>query len=354
MENLKSQIKVIGIAGSYGKTTMKEVLKEVLAAKFSVMATPESVNTPLGIARWILSEVNSATEIIVVEMGEHYRGDIAKLCRLTAPDVSVVTGINEAHLERMKKMETIVETVFEIVSGTKPGGLVVINGDDKRVMEHYKEYVWPDHVVEKFKMDDLDNKKFNPESLQWEAVLDGVGNITIGLLAPYACGVVSAAAKVSQSFGMSPEEIKKGIQGILPVEHRLQPIRSSGDVLVIDDSYNGNPDGVREAINVLSQFSGRRKVYITPGLVETGSQSQEIHNKIGAQLAEVVNVVILIKNSVTPWVEEGIFSANGKAQDASPEIIWFGTAQEAHAGLKNILKPGDVVLFQNDWGDQYL
>jgi UDP-N-acetylmuramoyl-tripeptide--D-alanyl-D-alanine ligase len=155
--------------------------------------------------------------------------------------------------------------------------------------------------------------------------------------------------------------------------------------LVIDDSYNGNSDGVAEAIKVLSRFKNRRKIYITPGLVEIGKSSADIHRGIGKLLAGVADVVILIKNSVTPWIVEGLSSSgvilrpqcnseaeesqtNGKeilrrsdaltAQDDAvskkPQIIWFNSALEAHAGLKDILKPGDVILFQNDWGDQYL
>lgn len=354
-------LKIIGIAGSYGKTTMKEVLKAVLSAKFRVMATPESINTPVGIARWILNSVNASVEILIVEMGEHYKGDIEQLCQLTPPDISVVTGINQAHLERMKNMDTIVGTIFEIVSGTKAGGLVVLNGNDARVMGHYKEFIWPDHKIEKYAIEDFSNSVFNPETLQWQGQLAGAGELKINLLARYALGVVSAAVKISKSLGLSPEEIRKGAESIRPVEHRLQPIRSGGDVLVIDDSYNGNPDGVREAIEVLSFFTQRRKVFITPGLVETGKEAKEIHLEIGRQLAGVANVVILIKNSVTEYIEAGITnqesskSSEPKIKESNlPSILWFGTAQEAHAALKDILKPNDVILFQNDWGDQYI
>ncbi len=347
-------LKIIGIAGSYGKTTMKEVLKSVLSTKFRVLSTPESVNTPIGIARWILKNVDASVEILIVEMGEHYKGDIEQLCQLTPPDISVVTGINQAHLERMKNMDTIVETIFEIISGTKAGGLVVLNGNDARVMGHYKEFIWPDHKIEKYAIEDFSNNAFHPETLQWQGHLAGAGELKINLLARYALGVVSAAVKISKSLGLSLEEIKKGVESIRPVEHRLQPMRSGGDVLVIDDSYNGNPDGVREAIEALSFFTQRRKVFITPGLVETGKEFKEIHLEIGRQLAGVANVVILIKNSVTGWIEQGVNEGMTSHKNNRVEIVWFETTQEAHAALKDILKPNDVILFQNDWGDQYI
>ncbi len=345
-----ASLKVVGIAGSYGKTTMKEVLLKVLGAKLKVAATPESVNTPVGIARWVLRELDPSVEVLVIEMGEHYKGDVEEVCAMARPDIAMVTGINEAHLERMKNLENVVDTIFEIVSCSKPGALVVLNGDDKNVSENYKKYVWPDHKVESFKMEDFSSKNFNTETLQWEAELPGTGKVKISLIGEYALGDVSAAVRLAKSLGLNEEEIKRGVEKIQPVEHRLQPIKSAGGVLVIDDAYNGNSTGVSEAIKVLSRFQSRRKIYITPGLVETGRQAGEVHKKIGQELASVADLVILIKNSVTPFIAEGL-----KAAGFSPDkMVWFDTALVAHENLKNILRPGDVVLFQNDWGDQYL
>ncbi len=353
-------LKIIGIAGSYGKTTMKEILTQVLSSKHQVAGTPESVNTPVGIARWILDKVDGGADIAILEMGEHYVGDVEYLCRLTPPDIAVVTGINEAHLERMKSLSNITSTIFEVVSKAKPGALVVLNGDDENIVKHYKEYVWPDHKLEFFSKNSNSEKckvksaKFNTEELLWEAEVEGIGRVDINLLGEYALGDVDAAIKIARELKMNDAEIKIGINRITSVEHRLQPIKSAGDVLVIDDSYNGNPAGAAEAVKVLSRFVNNRKIYITPGLVEMGEKSASIHRIIGEQLAGAADVVILIKNSVTPWIEQGIKSANQRISKSENQVIWFDSAQEAHAELKNILKPGDVILFQNDWGDQYI
>ncbi len=352
-------LKIIGIAGSYGKTTMKEVLLEVLGAKFNAAATPESVNTPVGIARWILRKFDPSLEVAIVEMGEHYKGDVEYLCKIIPPDVAVVTGINEAHLERMKNMETVVSTIFEIVSGTKPKGLVVLNGDDENVVNHCKEYVWPDHRVEFFGKNSTSSKfkvqssKFEAEKLSWRKEIEGIGEVNVSLLGEYALADVQAAVMIAQKLGMSIEEIKQGIEKIKPVPHRLQPILSPKEVLVIDDSYNGNPHGAAEATWVLSRFVSRRKIYITPGLVEMGKKSADVHREIGRQLAGVADVVILIRNSVTPFIEQGVNSQESIVRK-KPEIIWFNTAQEMHVSLSKFVRSGDVVLFQNDWGDQYI
>ncbi|MFA5991069.1 MAG: UDP-N-acetylmuramoyl-tripeptide--D-alanyl-D-alanine ligase [Candidatus Doudnabacteria bacterium] len=372
-------LKIIGIAGSYGKTTMKEVLRAVLSSKYHVASAPESVNTPVGIARWVLKNFESTFpspqpspargeggqyEIAIIEMGEHYKGDVEEICNIAKPDVAVVTGINEAHLERMKTLENITDTVFEVVSKSKAGALIVLNGDDKNVTENYKNYIWPDHKLEFYGKNSskskfqISNFKFDTEKLGWDAIIDGGEKIFINLLGGYALGDVMAAVKIAQSLGMNNEEILNGIANIKPVEHRLQPIKSAGGVLVIDDAYNGNPAGVVEAIKVLLRFQNRRKLFITPGLVETGKATVEIHREIGKQLAEVADVVILIRNSVTGYIEEGI-NESSKYQVASskykkPEVIYFNTAQEAHSSLSKILQPNDVIVFQNDWGDQYI
>lgn len=356
-----SRIKIIGIAGSYAKTTLKTVLLKVLSVKFRVAATPDSVNTSVGVARWILKNFDESTEIAIVEMGEHYRGDILNLCELTPPDIGIITGINEAHLERMSTMDNIVATIFEIAQGIKKNGLLVINADDKNVEKYYRQYIKQGQAVEKFsafakasadkQISNFKFQKFNTETLYWECVHDDLGNIKIHLLGEYALGLADGAVKIAQWLGMSNNEIKEGVEKIRPVTHRLEPKTAPGNVLVIDDAYNGNSDGAREAIKVLARFADRRKIYITPGLVETGSAAAEVHREIGRQLSSVADVVILIKNSVTPWIESGIMNyESGK----KPQIIWYNTAQEAHASLSKILKPNDVILFQNDWGDQYL
>jgi len=367
------KLKIIGVAGSYGKTTMKEVLKQVLGSRFKVQATPESVNTPVGIARWALKNVGlfspspqpsptrgegDYNEIAIVEMGEHYRGDVEEICNIAKPDIAVVTGIDEAHLERMQTMENIIDTIFEIVSKAKPGALVVLNGDDKNVVDHFKEYVWPDHKLAVYGQQNqesrIKNQGFNTEKLGWDAEVEGVGKIFINLLGEYGLGDVDAAIKIAKSLGMSNEDIKRGIANIKPVPHRLQPIRSAGNILVIDDSYNGNSEGVKEAIKVLSRFANRRKIFITPGLVETGKAIIDVHKEIGRQLATVADVVILIRNSVSGYIESGIKNQELRMGVKKPEIIIFDSATEAHAALGKILKPNDVIVFQNDWGDQYI
>lgn len=351
------ELKIIGVAGSYGKTTMKEVLTQVLSIKYKVSSPAESINTPVGIARFILNKLGDDTKILILELGEHYRGDIKQLCDIAQPDVAVITGINEAHLERMNTLENIAATIFEAAEFAKPEAMVVMNGDDARVVNRYRGFTGGREV--RFYSSgsghldyDVSNQKFDQQGLAWSFEVKDRGTFSIGLIAKYGIGASVAALAVAEHLGMNDTDIKIGLSQVRPVEHRLQPIRSGNNILVIDDSYNGNPAGAAEAIKVLSRFTDRRKIYITPGLVETGAAAAEVHREIGRSLAGVADVVILIKDSVTPEIELGIrnYESGGK----KPEVMWFDTALDMHQSLKNIVKPGDVVVFQNDWGDQYI
>lgn len=350
------KLRIIGIAGSYGKTTFKNILNTILGSALSVQSTPESVNTTVGIAQWLLKCYDKNTDILIVEMGEHYQGDIRDICRLTSPHIAVVTGINEAHLERLGDLKTAVATMFEISQNAQKNAWLVLNADDTNIAANYQAYI-KEQTISFYSANNhplaaeaIEAAHFSPEDLSWHLTLNDWPDIKIPLLGHYALGAVAAAIMITRHFNLTNQQIQHGLLALKPIKHRLQAIQSQGDVLVIDDSYNGNPDGFKEAIRVLNNFPERRKIMLTPGLVETGSQNQAIHSELGWLLAKTADKVILIKNSATPFLAEGLKEGGFTEEN----IYWFPTAQAAHEALKNILKPHDVILFQNDWGDQYL
>jgi UDP-N-acetylmuramoyl-tripeptide--D-alanyl-D-alanine ligase len=323
------QLEIVGIAGSYGKTTMKEAVFAILSQKYSVLKTPENINTPLGIARLILDKLDSSTQVLIVEMGEYTRGDVQEICSIVKPQTAIITGINEAHLERMGSIENTIAAIFELAQNMNQKGLLVLNGDNKLISENYKTFI----TTQKVELVSSKEKS----------------NLHSGLLGRYATGVLHAAAAVGTYLGLTQEQIEKGALSVRPLPHRLQPIEGTRGVLVIDDSYNGNPEGVSEAIHLLSTYTGRRKIYITPGLVETGTKIKEVHIQIGKELASVADRVVLIKNSASPYIAQGLME-NGFNKN---HILWYGSAHEAHAAMGEIIEPNDVVLFQNDWPDNY-
>ena len=353
------KLKVIAITGSYGKTTMKEVVAAALSERFIVIKTDENKNTPLGVARLILEKLTPQTEILLLEMGAYRRGEIAQLCAIARPHISILTGINESHLERFGSLAATIAAKFEIVTCARDQATVILNADDERVSKHYHDYTGGRNVLFYSAYNDkrcpyhVANKRFAYDDLTQHAditrVEDTVGSVKTSFLGEYIFGDIIAARMVARELRVSAEDFRRGIAKLKPIAHRLQPIAGQNGILVIDDSYNGSAHGVEEAIRVLERFKDRRKLYVTPGLVETGDQARALHERIGKRLARVADVVILINNSVTHYIVQGLL-ANGFAKK---DIIFFPTAVEAHREMQKITKPGDVVLFQNDWPDNY-
>ncbi len=336
-------LKIIGVAGSYGKTGMKDLITTVLSEKYQVVRTQESINTPVGISRTILKEVDDKTEILIVEMGEYYKGDIKNICSIVHPQIGVITGINEAHFERLKSIENSVRTIFEIAENMVSDGILLLNNLDKNIKNNYKKFVDNQEVYFYSAKGKIEFNEDAPGYIYQK--------IFFPLLGKYNLDKIDGVIYLAKKLGLTDREIETGLKKIKTPAHRLQPVLNpEKNILVIDDSYNGNPDGVEEAIKTLSLFKKRRKVFITPGLVEIGDKNREVHQRIGQRLNDVVDLVILIKNSVTPYIEEGL-TKNGFNKEC---ILWFDSMTEAQNNLGKYLKTGDVVLFQNDWPDNYV
>ncbi|MDR3571617.1 MAG: UDP-N-acetylmuramoyl-tripeptide--D-alanyl-D-alanine ligase [Candidatus Pacebacteria bacterium] len=336
----------IAVAGSYGKTTMREILKSVLSSGKRVAAPGGSHNTPLGIAKFV-EQLRGDEEVLIFEFGEYYPGDIMRLCKFVEPQWGVITGINEAHLERFKTVDRAAATIFELARYLKDKP-VYVNADNELVRAHAAtthirydahgagdwQVVAAETGIEGTSID----FKHDEAVLRARSKLLGLHNV----------GPIAAAADIASKLGLTDEQIRLGIERTKPFDHRLQP-RLDGGVVMIDDSYNGNPDGARVAIEFLRTLQGRRRWYVTPGLVEMGSRKQEVHETIGRELAQAhIEKVVLLRNSVTPYIAKGL-----QESDYKGEIVWFDEALAAYRALPTMTVSGDVVLIQNDWPDQY-
>ncbi len=383
----------IAIAGSYGKTSMREILKTVLGKGKRVSAPPGSYNTPQGIAKFVKG-LQGDEEVLIFELGEYYPGDIRKLCDFVQPDMGVITGVNEAHLEKFKDISRTQKTIFELadylasVIPAEAGiqkGLLYINGENALAKEYVTTLIPPFLKEVPDRAEDLNPsaRKFATPFMKerinfytragagkWKVenaktslegttftLADGTQKISAHshLLGLHQVGPLAAVADIATGLGLTPLQIEQGISETKPFEHRLEPKTDAHGVITLDDSYNGNPDGVRAVIDFLASLKGiglsaeGRRFYVTPGLVEMGVKTEEAHKEIGRQLASAgIEKVVLIRNSVTPFIEKGL--QEGKYEG---EIIWFAKALEAFSALPNLTVKGDVVLLQNDWPDQY-
>ncbi|MEK7608248.1 MAG: Mur ligase family protein [Patescibacteria group bacterium] len=337
----------IGVAGSFGKTTMREILKTVLSEGKKVAAPPHSHNTPLGISRFAKT-LKGDEEVLIFELGEYCPGDVRRLCNLVQPSMGVITGVNEAHLQRFKSLERTVGTIYELSDylGKKP---VYVNGESELGQKNARpnHFVYSRKGVRGWK---IENQKTDLTGTSFIMTKNDMGlEMKSALLGLHQVGPLAAAADIALILGLSPEQVKSGVNKTTPFSHRLELKTDDAGVVTLDDSYNGNPDGFNAAIDFLASLEGCRRFYVTPGLVEMGSQTEEVHRQIGRRLARTsIEKVVLVKNSVTPYIEQGL-----KEEEYHGEIIWFNDALAAFVALPLLTVKGDVVLLQNDWPDQY-
>lgn len=337
----------IAIAGSFGKTSMREILKTVLSEGKRVAAPPHSYNTPLGISAFVKT-LKGDEEVLIFELGEYYPGDVRTLCQLVQPDIGFITGINEAHLQKFKTLERTTETIYELADylGSKT---TYVNGGNELTRRKARSghLLYGFEGVGEWKVEDpktdLSGTSFtlvsNSTRLQLKSSLLGLHQV----------GPLAATAHVAIRLGLSIEQVQKGIGKTKPFDHRLEQSTDAAGVITLDDSYNGNPDGVRVVIDFLASLKGHRRFYVTPGLVEMGSRTEMIHKEIGHWLAQAgIENVILIRNSVTPYIEQGLEEAG-----YTGKVLWFEESLRAFAALPHVTIQGDVVLLQNDWPDQY-
>lgn len=337
----------IGIAGSFGKTTMREILKTVLGSGLKVAGPGENFNTLIGISRFA-KNLKGDEQVLIFELGEYYEGDITELCGLVNPEIGIITGVNEAHFEKFKDIEKTARTIFELAKWPAVK-TVYVNGENKIA----KEKADPKHTlynhlgVADFQ---VSNIVTSLSGTSFEVDIEGAKyKLESNLLGAHQVGPLVLALQLGRSLGIPMEKLQQGVSKTKPFDHRMSAQTDHQGVTIIDDSYNGNPDGVEKVIEFLSGLEVPRKIYATPGLVEMGSASAQVHQEIGKKLAIAkIDKVLLVQNSVTPFIEAGLREAHFQG-----DILWFPDGLALFRALPSITVSGDVVLLQNDWPDQY-
>ena len=343
---------VVGITGSYGKTTVKNILKIILEEKFKVCASPSSYNTPLGIAKTILSNLSESDEVFIAEMGAKQMFDIKELCEIVEPEIGLITGIGNQHLLTFGSVENIVKTkgeLAEFVSQTKGKLFVNIDSDlSKKLAENYSKAIITSIGVSSGDMF-VQNVKTTSKGSTFELVAKGeVQKCETILLGEHNISNILIASRVAYEMGISLKEISAGIKKLHTVQHRLEIVKSSSTYTIIDDAYNSSVEGSKASLNVLSKFVGSKFV-ITPGLVELGDEQYNSNFEFGKNMAEVCDYVIIDYASNFKAISEGLKSANFDED----KIIQVANLTQAVEILNKLAKKDDVVLFENDLPDNY-
>ena len=346
-------MKIIGITGSYGKTSVKFYLKTLLEARYSVLMTPESFNTPMGVVRTIREHLKPDHEIFLCEMGARHVGDIKEICDMVRPEWGIITSIGPQHLETFYTMDNIVHTKFELADALPADGTLFLNGDCSYITDYCDRY--PNRVLysaeeqrqggyyaKDIRVSELgtDFTVVSPEGeeARYQTRLIGGHNVI---------NLVGAIA-VANRMGIPLVELKVPVRRLQPVPHRLQ-MRQQGNVTIIDDAYNSNPVGSKAAVETLAMFEGVR-ILVTPGMVELGDSEEEYNYKFGTYAAGCCDYVALVGERHTRPIREGLLAegfdetrifTGEKLEDALQ--FAYGIREQGHK----------YILLENDLPDNY-
>lgn len=369
---------IIGITGSYGKTSVKHILGHILKTSAPTLMTPGSVNTLMGITRIIREQLQPQHQYFIVEMGAYGPGSIGTLCALTPPHYGIISSIGHAHYERFKTLDTVVHAKYELAESvlSRRGMMIVhektlkfehsrnirnqamdnfiVCGEPMRTKEPRTEqefsYLAPDDLnilsVEQTPKGLCVNIKWKDEKYTLRAPLYGIHhghNIALA----FACAM---------SLGMEAKDIKAALARVPQIRHRLEVKAQLDGTIIIDDAFNSNPPGFRSALHVLGVLAKDNKetkgagrgILITPGMVELGAAHDEVHKTIGTLAASICDVIVVVKPDRVPTFIEGI-----KEAPQSPLLKSFDTFADAQKWVIEQKKEGDVILIENDLPDIY-
>ncbi|MDI9325185.1 MAG: Mur ligase family protein [Alphaproteobacteria bacterium] len=335
----------ICIVGSFGKTTLRTIITHIVQQEKSVDTPSKNFNTPIGIYRFIQT-LERAPEVLIFEIGEYYKGDIDQLAKVLHPRISIISGINNTHIERMKHQDTIRDTLLEIVPYTPEGSLYAprhkLFSDYLPAHTNIYERGTCENISISCETQDLSGTKgtYTHGDISFTYKTDLVGMHIPTYLA--------VAAHIANHIGISENAVQQGIKTLKQIPHRFE-IYKKNDLFFIDDSYNGNEDGVLSLIAFANTLSNRT-IMIVSGIVELGKMNMAVHERIGKELATSrIAHIICIENSATTYIEETLYK-----EKYSGIISKETSVPKALQTLHTRTLPGDVIIIQNDWPDQYV
>ncbi len=351
-----SNLKVIGITGSYGKTSSKNILADILNVKYVTLASPKNLNTPYGLMITVNNYLDKFNDIFIAEMGAYRPGEIKQLCDFVKPKYGILTRIGTAHLETFGSQKNIQKTKFELIESLPLDGVGILNKDDPNQtsyeLKNTCKILWIGieqadvdvHASDicctnqgtKFTVTFKGDKKKYP----FETKLLGDHNV-YNILAAIALG---------RELGISISQLQQAVKGVKPIEHRLE-LKRLGNFYQIDDAYNSNPVGAKKALEVLAMMPGL-KIVVTPGMIELGAKENELNEKFGEQIAECskADYVILIGEKQTKPIQKGLMN---KHYDMD-RVIVYNNVVDAYTFIRGMTGKEDVyALFENDLPDTY-
>jgi len=340
----------IGITGSYGKTSTKFLLRDILSVKFNVLATPSSFNTTMGVTRVIREQLMAHHQVFIAEMGARHVGDIKELVDLVHPTIGLLTSVGPQHLDTFGTIERIKNTKYELIDGLPENGTAILARDGAICEELYarcpleKKYMPGDLMT----ASDMEWGPFGTRFTLTDTATGESARCETRLLGEHSIANLLLCCTAARTLGMTPAEIAQGVARCQPVEHRLELLNGGGGVTIIDDAFNANPVGAKAALRVLKNFPGRR-IVITPGMVELGGEEAAFNRAFGEQMAESVDVAILVGRKHTQPIVDGLLAKEFPQEN----VHVVSSLNESTKVLHAMMRAGDVVLYENDLPDNY-
>ena len=345
-----SNAKVIGITGSYGKTSVKYYLSTLLKAKYNVLMTPESYNTPMGVVKTIRSSLNAFHEIFVCEMGAKRVGEIKEICDIVNPEIGVITSVGPQHLETFKSLDNVKKTKFELADSLPDGGVLFLNGDDENINSFKGTRQNISYSLNGNGAYNASDIKITDKGTTFTVTAPNgeKGEFTTKLIGTHNVLNITGAIAVSHSLGIDFNLLKAQVAKLKSVPHRLELVPRGKDI-IIDDAYNSNPSGTKAALETLSYFDGF-KILLTPGMVELGEKQAELNREFGKNAAKVCDYVILVGRSQTEPIAKGLADAS-YPQDKIYIASDFNEAINHAYALT--CQEKKIILLENDLPDNY-
>ncbi len=378
-------LKVVAITGSYAKTSTKNMLGDMLKADFNTLVPPSSYNTKLGLTRLIREKLRPTTEILVAEMGAKKRGEILETVDMLSPDVSLITALSGQHLETFGDFEAIIKEKSQVFNGLKSNGTAIINIDDENIASisikegvdivristqktadiYAKDIVVNGNGLEFTLIDARKTAQKTAGNLPTKKSFDKDGGkaennsskqvsevreipLKTSLLGAHNVQNILAASAMALVLGAKPSSIQVAVKRLKPTKNRLST-RIENGVTILEDAFNSNPAGAKAALDVLSLMEAKKRLVVTPGMIELGDQEETIHKTFGAQIAKVADAVILVTKKQTKNIRVGLVSA-GYNQE---KITTVGGMRDALKLAREMTSAGDVVLIENDLPDAF-
>jgi UDP-N-acetylmuramoyl-tripeptide--D-alanyl-D-alanine ligase len=343
-------LKIIGVTGSYGKTSTKYALARVLSEKYNVVITPGSFNTLLGVVRTIREHLTRDAEVFIVEMGAKRKGDIKEICDLVHPKMGIITSIGPQHLNTFGSIETVASTKFELADAVKEqNGIMFLNTDNEYIKEKTNAY---NHVAYGISSGEIRAEKIQTDrhGCKFDIVFKNKKiPVQTKLLGKHNVLNIISAVAAAIELGISENDIKYAVSRLEAVEHRLQMKPLFSGSLLIDDAYNANPEGSLEALRVLGGFAPMKRIVVTPGLVELGNREEECNTALGRACAENCDEIYFVGLERSKPLKKGATDF-GFDED---KIHVVKTFNDALSDLRSKADNNTVVLFENDLPDNY-